>query len=56
MKTIGMVLEEKVDRTALGSNIDAEAELENSPFAGLRKMWRLMGLCRSVRLGSFRPV
>ena len=32
VKTIGMVLEEKLDRTALGSsNIDAEAELENEP-------------------------
>ena len=54
VETIGMVLEEKLDRTAFGSsNIDAEAELENEPVRWTEKDVEIDGAMQKWTLGEF---
>ena len=54
MKMIGMVLEEKLDRTAVGSsNIDAEAELENEPVRWTEKDVEIDGALQKWMVGEF---
>ena len=57
VKTIGMVLEEKLYRTALGSSSideeDAEVELENEPVRWTEKDVEIDGALQKWTLGEF---